>query len=102
MITFISFWKAIKILLLVTNNLGSPEKMNLQMATSFSVEVELEGDRAIGRGACDMKAFDAIAINLLRAAAESGGLEAPLAVLLTCKERPKSRMPKQRTKHPCT
>ena len=48
--------------------------------------LRIEGDRAIGRGACDMKAFDAIAINLLRAAAETGGLEAPLAVLLTCNE----------------
>ena len=48
--------------------------------------LRIEGDRAIGRGACDMKAFDAIAINLLRGVAESGGLEAPLAVLLTCNE----------------
>ncbi len=48
--------------------------------------LRIEGDRAIGRGACDMKAFDAIAINVLRAAAEAGGLEAPLAVLLTCNE----------------
>jgi acetylornithine deacetylase len=48
--------------------------------------LRVEGDRAIGRGACDMKAFDAIAINVLRAAAEAGGLEAPLAVLLTCNE----------------
>ena len=48
--------------------------------------LRIDGDRAIGRGACDMKAFDAIAINVLRAAAEAGGLEAPLAVLLTCNE----------------
>ena len=48
--------------------------------------LRIEGDRAIGRGACDMKAFDAIAINLLRSAAEAGGLASPLAVLLTCNE----------------
>ena len=48
--------------------------------------LRLQGDRAIGRGACDMKGFDAIALNLLRSAAEAGGLETPLAVLLTCNE----------------
>jgi acetylornithine deacetylase len=48
--------------------------------------LRVEGDRAIGRGACDMKGFDAIAINLLREAAESGSLETPLGLLLTCNE----------------
>lgn len=45
-----------------------------------------DGDRAIGRGACDMKGFDAIAIDLLREAADRGGLEEPLCLLLTCDE----------------
>ncbi len=48
--------------------------------------LRVEGDRAIGRGACDMKGFDAIAINLLREAANAGSLEAPLGLLLTCNE----------------
>ena len=45
-----------------------------------------DGDRAIGRGACDMKGFDAVAITLLREAAERGGLQEPLCLLLTCDE----------------
>ena len=48
--------------------------------------LRVEDDRAIGRGACDMKGFDAIAINLLREAANAGSLEAPLGLLLTCNE----------------
>ncbi len=45
-----------------------------------------DGDRAVGRGACDMKGFDAVAITLLREAAERGGLTEPLCLLLTCDE----------------
>ena len=48
--------------------------------------LRIEGDRAIGRGVCDMKGFDAIAINVLRSAAEAGEIRQPLAVLLTCNE----------------
>ena len=48
--------------------------------------LRVEDDRAIGRGACDMKGFDAIAINLLRESANAGSLEAPLGLLLTCNE----------------
>ncbi|MBL9119473.1 MAG: M20 family metallopeptidase [Phycisphaerae bacterium] len=41
--------------------------------------------RAIARGACDMKGFDALAINLLREAIERPPSE-PLLLLLTCNE----------------
>ncbi len=41
--------------------------------------------RAYGRGACDMKGFDAIALTLLREAADRGVRE-PLAVIVTCDE----------------
>ncbi|MCP4835057.1 MAG: M20 family metallopeptidase [Phycisphaera sp.] len=54
--------------------------------TGDPFSLRIEGDRAIGRGVCDMKGFDAIAINVLRTAAGAGGLERPLAVLLTCNE----------------
>ncbi len=53
---------------------------------TLRVEPNTDGDRAIGRGACDMKGFDAVAITLLREAAERGGLEEPLGLLLTCDE----------------
>ena len=46
--------------------------------------IEREG-RLYGRGACDMKGFDAIAINLLRTAA-SDGVDRPLCLLLTHSE----------------
>jgi len=57
-------------------------------ADPFTLRVESAGDgeRAIGRGACDMKGFDAVAITLLREAAERGGLDEPLGLLLTCDE----------------
>lgn len=42
--------------------------------------------RAIGRGVCDMKGFDAVAVNLLRRVAESGAVDAPVCLLLTCDE----------------
>jgi acetylornithine deacetylase len=42
--------------------------------------------RLIGRGACDMKGFDALAINLLREAAAGATLAEPLMLLLTCDE----------------
>ena len=45
-----------------------------------------QDDRAIGRGACDMKGFDALAINLLRKRAVAGDLKEPLVLLLTCNE----------------
>ncbi|MDA0803571.1 MAG: M20/M25/M40 family metallo-hydrolase, partial [Planctomycetota bacterium] len=41
--------------------------------------------KAFGRGSCDMKGFDAIALTLLREAAERGVRE-PLAVIITCDE----------------
>jgi acetylornithine deacetylase len=43
------------------------------------------GGRLYGRGSCDMKGFDAIAINLLREAA-GWDLKNPLALVLTCDE----------------
>lgn len=54
----------------------------------FTLRVESgpDGERAIGRGACDMKGFDAVAITMLREAAEGGGLTEPLGLLLTCDE----------------
>lgn len=57
-------------------------------ADPFVLRVESHDgeERAIGRGACDMKGFDAVAIDLLREAAETGGLEEPLCLLLTCDE----------------
>ena len=48
--------------------------------------VRIEGDRAIGRGVCDMKGFDAVAINLMRERALAGGGSTPLGLLLTCNE----------------
>ena len=48
--------------------------------------LRMKDDRVIGRGVCDMKGFDAIAINLLRERAMEGGGSKPLAVLLTCNE----------------
>ena len=45
-----------------------------------------QGDRAIGRGVCDMKGFDAIAINLLRERAIAGDGTTPCGLLLTCNE----------------
>ena len=46
----------------------------------------LERDgRLFGRGACDMKGFDALAINAMARVAD-GTLEAPLALVLTCDE----------------
>lgn len=45
------------------------------------------GDRWLGRGACDMKGFDALAINLAaRAAAERRRLRHPLVLILTYDE----------------
>ena len=49
-------------------------------------ELVQRGDRAFARGACDMKGFDAIAINLLRKRALAGDLREPLVLLLTCNE----------------
>ncbi len=49
-------------------------------------ELRVTGDRAIGRGACDMKGFDALAVNLLRRVAERGAPETPVCLLLTCDE----------------
>lgn len=43
------------------------------------------GRRVVARGACDMKGFDALAINLLREAS-AGELAEPLQLLLTCNE----------------
>ena len=48
--------------------------------------LRIEDGRAIGRGACDMKGFDAISVNLLRRIAESGTPESPVCLLLTCDE----------------
>ena len=45
-----------------------------------------DGRRAVGRGACDMKGFDAVAIDLLRDFADRDSLEEPLCLLLTCDE----------------
>ena len=45
-----------------------------------------EDDRLIGRGACDMKGFDALAINVLRRRAVANDLKEPLVLLLTCNE----------------
>lgn len=42
-------------------------------------------DRVVARGACDMKGFDALAINLLREATDRPPRE-PLQLLLTCNE----------------
>ncbi len=44
------------------------------------------GPRAVGRGVCDMKGFDAIAIDLIREVAERGTAEEPVCLLLTCDE----------------
>jgi acetylornithine deacetylase len=44
------------------------------------------GDRWVGRGACDMKGFLALAANLLAEAAAGGPLAAPLALVLTYDE----------------
>ena len=49
-------------------------------------ELLVEDDRLIGRGACDMKGFVAIALNRLREHALNGKLREPLAVLLSCNE----------------
>ena len=49
-------------------------------------ELLQQDGRAIARGACDMKGFDAIALNLLRSHALAGDLQEPLVVLLTCNE----------------
>lgn len=43
-------------------------------------------DRFVGRGSCDMKGFDAIAINTLRMHAIAADLTEPLAVVLSCNE----------------
>ncbi len=49
-------------------------------------ELILEEDRVVGRGACDMKGFVAIALNRLRDHALNGNIREPLAVLLSCNE----------------
>ena len=49
-------------------------------------ELQVQDDRLVARGACDMKGFDAIAINTLRRHADSGTLKEPLMLLLTCNE----------------
>ncbi len=54
--------------------------------TADPFTLRIDEDRVIGRGACDMKGFDAIATNLLRERAMQGGGSTPLAVLLTCNE----------------
>ena len=54
--------------------------------TADPFELRIQDDRAIGRGICDMKGFDAIAINLLRERAKAGGGETPYALLLSCNE----------------
>ncbi|MEE2896077.1 MAG: M20/M25/M40 family metallo-hydrolase [Planctomycetota bacterium] len=43
-------------------------------------------EHAVGRGVCDMKGFDAIAISMMMEAAATGGLDEPLCLLLTCDE----------------
>ena len=48
--------------------------------------LRVAGDRAIGRGVCDMKGFDAVAVNLLRRVAEAGSIDEPVCLLLTCDE----------------
>ncbi len=53
--------------------------------TSDPFVLTRRGDRVIGRGACDMKGFDALAINLLRECTEQPPRE-PLVLLLTCNE----------------
>lgn len=53
--------------------------------TSDPRRLVLTGDRAIGRGACDMKGFVALALNLLRERLSEPPKE-PLALLLTCNE----------------
>ncbi|MAD78199.1 MAG: hypothetical protein CMJ51_02380 [Planctomycetaceae bacterium] len=45
-----------------------------------------DGPRAVGRGACDMKGFDSVAIDLLRDRADDESLQEPLCLLLTCDE----------------
>jgi acetylornithine deacetylase len=53
--------------------------------TSDPRVLKTRSDRAVARGACDMKGFDAIAINLLREAIDRRPSE-PLLLLLTCNE----------------
>ena len=54
--------------------------------TGDPFRLRVRDDRVIGRGACDMKGFDAIAINLLRERAVAGGGSMPFGLLLTCNE----------------
>lgn len=50
-------------------------------------ELKIEEDRCIGRGACDMKGFVALAVNtLVRRQAQGGALRAPLALVITYDE----------------
>ncbi len=53
--------------------------------TSDPRELRRLDDRVVARGACDMKGFDALAINLMREASERPPRE-PLQLLLTCNE----------------
>ena len=54
--------------------------------TSNPFELQVLDDRLVARGSCDMKGFDAIAINTLRRHAVSGELSEPLVLLLSCNE----------------
>jgi len=57
--------------------------------TSDPRALTMRDDRVVGRGACDMKGFDALAINLLLACADrvsTAPLQEPLYLLLTCNE----------------
>ena len=48
--------------------------------------LDVQDDRLVGRGACDMKGFVAIAVNVLRREALAGSLAEGLMLLLSCNE----------------
>lgn len=48
--------------------------------------LDVQDDRLVGRGACDMKGFVALAVNLLRREALAGSLAEGVMLLLSCNE----------------